>query len=347
MADTNINLTAHSHYSGCAAKIGPSELDQVIRGLRRQEDPNLIVGLEKADDAGVYKLSDELAIIQTVDIITAIVDDPYSFGMVAAAHALSDVYAMGGRPLTAMNLVCFPTETMDIQVLAQILDGALVKLNEARVVLVGGHSIRNDDLKYGLCITGVVHPEKVITKSEARVGDRLILTKPLGTGILTAALKAGLLKDKTRTRLVEQMARLNDKAAEVMVSLGAHACTDISGFGLIGHASEMTENSGVSIELYCDKVPFISEALEFDGMGLIPAGLSANWKFRAGMVEGSQVGERLMSVLNDPQTSGGLLISVSPQKADEMLARIIKAGDGEAAIVGQVVVGPKSRIKLL
>ncbi len=307
----------------------------------------MIVGLEKADDAGVYKLSDELAIIQTVDLITAIVDEPYIFGMVAAANALSDVYAMGGKPVTAMNLVCFPTETMDISVMTQILSGALAKLNEAGVVLVGGHSVRNDDLKYGLCITGVVHPQKVITKSEAKVGDKLILTKPLGTGILTTALKAGLLKDKTKTRLTEQMVRLNDKAAEVMVSMGAHAATDITGFSLIGHACEMAENSGVSIELYCDKVPFISEALEFGGQGLIPEGMFANWEFRSGMVKGSQVDEELMNILYDPQTSGGLLISVSPGKADEMLARIRKAGDGEAAIVGQVVDGPKSQIRLL
>lgn len=267
--------------------------------------------------------------------------------MVAAANALSDVYAMGGRPVTAMNLISFPTETMDISVMTQILSGALAKLNEAGVVLVGGHSVRNDDLKYGLCITGVVHPKKVITKSEAMVGDRLILTKPLGTGILTTALKAGLLQDKTKTRLTEQMAKLNDKAAEVMVSLGAHAATDITGFGLIGHACEMAENSGVSIELYCDRVPFISEALEFGGMGLIPEGMFANWEFRAEMVKGSQVDEELLNILYDPQTSGGLLISVSPEKVDEMLTRIKKAGDGEAAIVGQVVDGLKSQIKLL
>lgn len=307
----------------------------------------MIVGLEKADDAAVYKLSDELAVIQTVDLITAIVDEPYTFGMVAAANALSDVYAMGGKPVTAMNLVCFPTETMDISVMTQILSGALAKLNEAGVLLVGGHSVRNDDLKYGLCVNGVIHPQKVITKSEAKVGDKLILTKPLGTGILTTALKAGLLKDKTKARLTAQMVRLNDKAAAVMVSLGAHAATDITGFGLIGHACEMAENSGVSIELYSDKVPFIGEALEFGGQGLIPEGMFANWEFRAAMVESSQVDEELINILYDPQTSGGLLISVSPEKADEMLARIRKAGDGEAAIVGQVVDGPKSQIRLL
>lgn len=304
----------------------------------------MIVGLDKPDDAGVYKLSDELAIVQTVDFITAIVDDPYSFGMIAAVNSLSDVYAMGGRPVTAMNIVAFPSETMDISVLTQVLKGALAKLNEAGVTLVGGHSVKNNELKYGLCVTGIVHPQKVVTRSEAKVGDKLILTKPLGTGILTTALKAGLVDEKTKTKLTEQMAKLNDKAAEVMVSLGAHACTDITGFGLIGHACEMAENSGVAIELYLDKVPFIREVSQFAQMGLIPEGMYANEEFRAHMVEGSQADEDLMAILYDPQTSGGLFIAVSPEKADKMVEQIRQAGDEQAAIVGQVIDSPKSQI---
>lgn len=304
----------------------------------------MIVGLDKPDDAGVYKLSDELAIVQTVDFITAIVDDPYSFGMIAAANSLSDVYAMGGRPVTAMNIVAFPSETMDISVLTQVLSGALAKLNEAGVTLVGGHSVKNNELKYGLCVTGIVHPQKVVTRSEAQVGDKLILTKPLGTGILTTALKAGLVDEKTKTKLTEQMAKLNDKAAEVMVSLEAHACTDITGFGLIGHACEMAENSGVAIELYLDKVPFIREVMQFAQMGLIPEGMYANEEFRAHMVEGSQADEDLMAILYDPQTSGGLFIAVSPEKADKMVEQIRQAGDEQAAIVGQVIDSPKSQI---
>ena len=304
----------------------------------------MIVGLDKPDDAAVYKLSDDIAIVQTVDFITAIVDDPYSFGMITAANSLSDVYAMGGRPVTAMNIVSFPSETMDISVLTQVLSGALAKLNEAGVTLVGGHSVKNSELKYGLCVTGIVHPQKVVTKSEARVGDKLILTKPLGTGILTTALKAGLLQAETKARLTKQMVKLNDKAAEVMVSLGAHACTDITGFGLIGHACEMAENSGVAIELYLDKVPFIREVLQFAQMGLIPEGMYANEEFRAHMVEGSQADEDLMAILYDPQTSGGLFIAVSPEKADKMVEQIRQAGDEQAAIVGQVIDSPKSQI---
>jgi len=282
--------------------------------------------------------------MQTVDFITAIVDDPYSFGMIAAANSLSDVYAMGGRPVTAMNIVAFPSETMDISVLTQVLSGALAKLNEAGVTLVGGHSVKNNELKYGLCVTGIVHPQKVVTRSEAKVGDKLILTKPLGTGIMTTALKAGLVDEKTKTKLTEQMAKLNDKAAEVMVSLGAHACTDITGFGLIGHACEMAENSGVAIELYLDKVPFIREVMQFAQMGLIPEGMYANEEFRAHMVEGSQADEDLMAILYDPQTSGGLFIAVSPEKADKMVEQIRQAGDEQAAIVGQVIDSPKSQI---
>jgi len=304
----------------------------------------LIVGLDKPDDAAVYKLSDDIAIVQTVDFITAIVDDPYSFGMITAANSLSDVYAMGGRPVTAMNIVSFPSETMDISVLTQVLSGALAKLNEAGVTLVGGHSVKNSELKYGLCVTGIVHPQKVVTKSEARVGDKLILTKPLGTGILTTALKAGLLQAETKARLTKQMVKLNDKAAEVMVSLGAHACTDITGFGLIGHACEMAENSGVAIELYLDKVPFIREVMQFAQMGLIPEGMYANEEFRAHMVEGSQADEDLMAILYAPQTSGGLFIAVSPEKADKMVEQIRQAGDEQAAIVGQVIDSPKSQI---
>jgi len=260
---------------------------------------------------------------------------------------LSDVYAMGAKPLTAMNIIAFPSDTMDISVMTQVLSGALAKLNEAGVTLVGGHSIKNDELKYGLCVTGIVHPEKVVTKSAAKVGDKLILTKPLGTGILNTALKAGLLKAETNTRLTEQMVKLNDKAAEAMVSIGANACTDITGFGLIGHACEMAENSGVSIEIFCDKVPFIPETLEFARMGLIPEAMYANREFRTNMVKGSKVDDELLSVLHDPQTSGGLLISVPLEKAEALLASIRQAGDEKTAIVGQVIDKPKSQIILV
>lgn len=305
------------------------------------------MGLDRADDAGVYKLSSELAIVQTVDYITAIVDDPYVFGMIAAANSLSDVYAMGGKPVTAMNIIAFPSDTMDISVMTQVLSGSLAKLNEAGVTLVGGHSVRNSELKYGLSVTGVVHPEQVITKSTARVGDRLILTKPLGTGILTTALKAGLLEAETKVRLIEQMARLNNKAAVAMVDIRVSACTDITGFGLLGHTCEMAENSQVAVEIFVDKVPFIPETLEFARMGLVPEGMYANQEFRLDMVKSSKIDEDLLSVLYDPQTSGGLIISVPADKAEALLTSIRRGGDEEAAIVGQVVDKPESHIILV
>jgi selenide,water dikinase len=236
---------------------------------------------------------------------------------------------------------------MDISVMTQVLSGSLAKLEEAKVTLVGGHSVKNEELKYGLCITGIVHPEKVVTKSNAKAGDKLILTKPLGTGVITTVLKAGLLQAETKDRLIKQMLRLNNKAAEAMVSIGSNACTDITGFGLIGHACEMAENSGVSIEIFRDRVPFIPETLEFARMGLIPEGLYNNQEFRVNMVKSNKVDEVLLSILYDPQTSGGLLISVPPEKAEALLASIRQAGDEEAAIVGQVIDKPKSQIILV
>jgi len=316
--------------------------------LELSSDPNLIVGLKKADDAAVYRLADDLAIVQTVDFITPIVDDPYSFGMIAAANSLSDVYAMGGKPVTAMNIVCFPGDTLDIAVLKKILAGALAKLDEAGVALVGGHSVKDEEIKFGLSVTGVVHPQKIITKSDARVGDKLLLTKPLGTGILNTALKAGLLDDETLLKLTQQMATLNNKAAEIMVSLGAHACTDVSGFGLIGHACEMAENSGVALEINSKKVPYIGGVDRWAGMGLLPAGMYANREFRQDMLElAGKVASWLLDILFDPQTSGGLLISAPPEVADEMLTELKRAGHSEAAIVGTVVKRPQSKIILL
>lgn len=307
----------------------------------------MIVGLNPADDAGVYRLSSELVIVQTVDLITAIVDDPYTFGMIATANSLSDVYAMGARPVTALNIITFPNKTMDIAVMTQILSGSLDKLNEAGVTLVGGHSVRNEELKFGLCVTGTVHPDKVITKSSARAGDKLILTKPLGIGILNTALKAGRLKAGTQARMTNQMARLNDKAAAIMTSTGVNAATDVTGFGLIGHACEMAENSKVAIEIACDRVPFIEEALEFAGQGFVPEGMYANLEFRIDMLQKKKIDEAMLSILCDPQTSGGLLISVPAEKAGAMLARIRRAGDEEAAIIGRVLDKPKSQIILV
>ena len=285
----------------------------------------------------MYKLRDDLAIVETIDMIAAIVDDPYSFGMIAAANGISDIYAMGGKPITAMNIVGFPSESMDISVLTRILQGALAKLTEAGVILVGGHSVRNDEVKFGVSITGIIHPDRIVTKGGAKAGDRLILTKPIGTGILTTALKAEMLPAPVLEKLVAQMTRLNDKACQAMLEVGAHACTDITGFALLGHACEMAEASGISIELDSKKIPVIPESLQFAHMGLIPEGMYANWEYRNAMIQAGAIDEDTMSVLYDPQTSGGLLICVVEDKAGAMLAKLHELGVSDAAVIGRVI----------
>jgi len=316
-----------------------------LKALPLISDPNLIVGIERAEDAGVYKLSDDLAIVQTLDFFTPIVDDPYIFGQVAAANALSDVYAMGGRPLTAMNIVCFPVETMDISVLRKILAGGLDKLHEAGVALVGGHSVEDRELKYGLSITGIVHPQEVVLNTGAKAGDRLILTKPLGTGIINTALKGGVASEAAVAKSVKCMVTLNNKAAELMMTADVHACTDVTGFGLLGHACEMVECSDVGMTIRSSDVPFFPEARELAEMGMIPGGLHRNREFRLNMVGfGDNVPQFMSDILFDPQTSGGLLISLPGSEAQSLLERMHKEGVEEAAIIGEVMAEPKSRI---
>jgi len=301
-------------------------------------DENVLVGLDRSDDAGVYKVSDDLALIQTVDFFTPVVDDPYRFGQIAAANALSDVYAMGGTPKTAMNLVAFPLKQMDLSVLRQIIQGGLDKLDEAQVVLIGGHSIEDRELKYGLSVTGFVHPRRVLTKRGLRLGDRLVLTKALGTGIVNTAVKAGLATAALTERVTELMATLNRKAAEIMSQFDVGACTDVTGFGLLGHLAEMVCGSGMGVRLNSGRVPVLAEALGFASMGLIPAGAYKNREFREGMTIFDETTPRsLQDVLFDPQTSGGLLVSVKEDQAAGFLAALKTGGIPEAACIGEVV----------
>jgi selenide, water dikinase len=303
------------------------------------------VGLDRADDAGVYRISDELALIQTVDFFTPIVDDPYWFGQIAAANALSDVYAMGGTPKTAMNLVAFPVKDMELSVLRQVIQGGLDKLAEAAVVLIGGHSIEDKELKYGLSVTGIVHPAKVLTKKNLRPGDRLVLTKPLGTGIVNTAIKAAMASAELTDRATRLMAALNREAAGIMVNFEIGACTDVTGFGLLGHLAEMVSGSGTGVRIHSGKVPVIAEALEFAAMGLIPAGAYKNREFREPMVAfADTVGRVRQDVLFDPQTSGGLLISVSSRQAEALVAALKDAGIEDAAQIGEVTSGPEEKI---
>jgi len=308
-------------------------------------DPNLIVGLDRADDAGVYKVTDDIAIIQTVDFFTPIVDDPYWFGQIAAANALSDVYAMGGVPKTAMNLVAFPVKEMDISILRQIIQGGLDKLKEADVVLVGGHSVEDKELKYGLSVTGFIHPDRVLTKKNLKAGDRLILTKPLGTGIINTAVKGGLASGEIIENVTRLMATLNRDAAEVMNDYPVRACTDITGFGLIGHLAEMVVDSNYGIEIWSEKIPVIPKALEYAGMGLVPAGAYKNREFREQMVDFAASVDRLIQdILFDPQTSGGLLICVKRESGDDLVKSLKTKGIDSTAVIGEVLSEPAGRI---
>jgi len=308
-------------------------------------DANVIVGLDRADDAGVYRVSDDLALIQTVDFFTPIVDDPYWFGQIAAVNALSDVYAMGGVPKTAMNLVAFPVKDMDISILRRIIQGGVDKLTEAGVVLVGGHSIEDKELKYGLSVTGFVHPQRVLTKKNLQAGDRLVLTKPLGTGIVNTAIRAGMAPAGLVEKVTALMAALNRTAAEVMSAFDVHACTDVTGFGLLGHLAEMVSGSGMGVRIFAGQVPVIPEALEFAAMGLIPAGAYKNKEFREAMVDVEpEVDRSRQDLLFDPQTSGGLLIGVSGAQTADLLKALRQAGVAESAEIGEVVAGPEEKI---
>ena len=301
--------------------------------------------MERAEDAGVYKLSEDLAIVQTLDFFTPIVDDPYTFGEVAVANALSDVYAMGGEPLVAMNIVCFPIKTMDISILQEILLGGLDKMREAGVILVGGHSVEDDELKYGLSVTGVIHPERVWLNTGAKVGDKLILTKPLGTGIINTALKGGLADEELVAKSIKCMIALNKKASELAMEAEVHACTDVTGFGFLGHACEMIEGADVGMVIYSSVVPVLPGTEEYAQMGLIPAGTIRNRDFRLPMIElATEISDERLLILFDAQTSGGLLISVPGQEAEALLKRMHEESIEEAAIVGEVVEEPKGKI---
>jgi selenide,water dikinase len=306
---------------------------------------NLIVGMERVEDAGVYKLNENTAMIQTVDFFTPVVDDPFTFGQIAVANSLSDVYAMGGKPLTAMNIVCFPIQTMDISILKEILLGGIEKMREAGIVLLGGHSVDDPELKYGLSVTGIINPDEVLRKEGSQAGDKLILTKSLGTGIISTAIKGKMASEEAVARIIKSMATLNRKASETMREVGVHACTDITGFGLIGHAAEMIEGTGKGMVIHATSVPVFPEAQELAESGLVPGGLYRNRDYRKHMVEiEPDVSEFLADILFDPQTSGGLLISVPAEKASMLLKKLHSDGIDEAAIIGEVVDNPREKI---
>lgn len=286
---------------------------------------NLLVGYNKADDAGVYKLTDDIALVQTVDFFPPIVDDPFTFGQIAAANALSDVYAMGGRPLTGLNILGFPAGKLDESVLTEVLRGGGDKLVEAGAVVVGGHSVKDDELKYGVAVTGIVHPDHIVTNGGARPGDVLYLTKPLGTGLITTGIKRQAVGPELEKIVAMQMAQLNRAAAELMVAHGVHAATDITGYGLLGHAFEMAVASTATLQIIAEALPLMPQAMELAAAKMIPGGANANRDFMLGKASiASGLDENLVAVLFDPQTSGGLLIAIPSERAGEFEA---SAGD--------------------
>ncbi len=300
----------------------------------------MLIGADSADDAGVYRISEDLALIQTLDFFPPVVDDPYDFGRIAAANALSDVYAMGGTPKTAMNIVAFPAQSMAVEVLRDILAGGIDILREAETVLLGGHSIVDEELKYGLSVTGFVHPQRVLANRGLLPGDCLVLTKPLGVGIVNTAVKGGLAEEETIRRVTRQMATLNRDAARVMADFAVSACTDVTGFGLLGHLAEMIAGTATRVRIDAGAVPVLSEARDFAAIGLVPAGAYKNREYRRSMVEMADDFDPLLrDILFDPQTSGGLLIGLAEKQAPALVARLHEAGVEAAAIVGQVVAG--------
>ena len=306
----------------------------------------MLVGFERSDDAGVYRLTDSLALVQTVDFFTPVVDDPYEFGLIAAANALSDVYAMGGVPLCAMNIVTFPAGQMDISVLRETLRGGLEKLREAGVALVGGHSVTDPELKYGLSVTGRVHPDRIWTNEGARAGDALVLTKPLGTGIVNTAIKASEASAEATAAVTASMARLNKTAAEVAARFRVRACTDVTGFGLVGHGDEMIRGTGLGLEVDAGALPFFADARGHAAMGLLPGGLHRNREhWRAKLEIAAGVDPFFADLVCDPQTSGGLLVAVSAGEAPDFVAALRAAGVTGAAIA-RFVQDPEERLRL-
>ncbi|WP_100330243.1 selenide, water dikinase SelD [Bacillus xiapuensis] len=338
MAETNqIKLTSLSSKGGCGCKIGPADLVQVLRELPpAAPNPDVLVGLDTSDDAGVYRLNDDLAIVQTVDFFTPIVDDPYSFGQVAAANAISDIYAMGGKPLTALNIVAFPISSLDKNILTEILRGAGDKLQEAGATLVGGHSIDDKEPKFGLAVTGIIHPEKIRTNAGAKPGDQLILTKPIGVGITTTSIKRGLVTEEEIANVTKVMATLNKTAAETMASYNIHACTDVTGFGLLGHSLEMAKGSRTGLSIYKDQVPVLPRVRELAEAGAVPGGTKNNFAhIKEDVTFPTAMDQIDQWILCDAVTSGGLLMAVSSEDAKSLLSDLQSAGVA-AAVIGEV-----------
>ena len=343
----DVPLTEFVENAGCASKINQADLKKVLALLPEISDPRVLVGTNACDDAGVYRLTDEIALVQTVDIFTPNVDDPYTFGQVAAANSVSDIYAMGGKPLTALSIIGFPIEKLSHKIMSHILRGGMDKLKEAGTVVIGGHSIKDGEIKFGFAVTGVIDPKKIVSNDGAGPGDVLILTKPLGTGIISFARQLGKTSKQTLEIISRSMVELNKTASELMTEMGASAATDVTGFGLLGHLTEMAVQSGVTVEVYAESVPLFDKVLEYLGRGIISGAIERNKEYASRYVEmNKEVGEEIENVLYDPQTSGGLLVAIPEDGGALFINRLKQKGIRQASIIGRVISKSKGKISV-
>ncbi len=341
-----IRLTEYTHALGCACKIRPQELEKILKTLPKPGGKNILVGTETSDDAAVYRISRDKAIVQTVDFIPPVADDPYSYGAIAAANALSDVWAMGGKPLFALSIVAFPEKRIPFEVLQRIILGATDKCTEAGIYIIGGHSIEDEEPKFGLVVSGEVHPDKIWKNASPKANDVLILTKPLGTGIISTAVKRGYSNPEAAAEAVKVMMELNKKPAEIFMKYDVHACTDVTGFGLLGHLKEMLSSGRFDAELEWKRIPLIKAAWDYAVAGMIPGGTKNNLEFVSHLLDiEPDVPEMIKILLADAQTSGGLLVALPEKQAAEAIKDLVAAGISSAAVIGKIIKG-NSRIRL-
>ncbi len=336
--ESTVKLTRFSHGLGCGCKMRPQFLEKILANLPKPDDVNLLVGIGSSDDAAVYRINDEQAIVQTVDFFTPIVDDPYDFGAIAATNAISDIYAMGATPLFALNIVAFPSKKLPAEVLEQILKGASDKAAEAGIFVVGGHSIDDEEPKFGMTVTGMIHPDKILTNCNAQEGDILILTKPIGTGIISTAIRKEIADQQAMDEAIGWMKTLNRAAAEVLRDFPVNACTDVTGFGLMGHLSEMSCGSGFDVEVFFSKTPFMAKIAEYAEAGAISGGTRGNYEFYSAWIDWDEsLSEIERFMLSDAQTSGGLLISIPEPESLELLECLHAKGVTAARIIGKIL----------
>jgi cysteine desulfurase len=343
--EQQIKLTHFSHGLGCGCKMRPQYLEKLLAGLPVPNDPSLLVGTGSNDDAAVYRINEEQAIVQTVDFFTPIVDDPYDFGAIAATNAISDIYAMGGKPLFALNIVAFPSKKMPPEILEQILKGASDKAAEAGIPIVGGHSIDDEEPKFGMTVTGIIHPGKILTNNHALAGDVLVLTKPIGTGIISTAIRKEIADPEAMFEAITWMKTLNRSAAEVLADFPVSSCTDVTGFGLMGHLTEITKGSGVDAEVFFHKVPFMGKIAAYAEAGAVSGGTRGNLEYYSSWIEWDDhlsLIERFM--LSDAQTSGGLLIAIPEKWSEKLLEALHAAGVKNAAIIGKMTSSGPGRV---